>query len=40
MLPLLLLAAMVAIAVLALLTGPDDRPGINDPPERWVGSRG
>jgi hypothetical protein len=39
LLPLLVLAAMVAIAVLALRAGPDDRPGINDPPDGWVGNR-
>jgi hypothetical protein len=39
LLPLIVLAVMVAIAALALLVGPDDRPGIDDPPEGWVGSR-
>ena len=39
-LPLLILAAIVAVAALALLVGPAGRPGIDDPQEGWVGSRG
>jgi hypothetical protein len=39
-LPLVVLAAMVAVAALALLVGPDDRPGIDVPPDGWIGTRG
>ena len=43
--PLLVVAAMVAFAVLASLFGADSRPGlerrtdVERPPDRWVGQR-
>jgi hypothetical protein len=37
--PVVVLAAMTAFAILALLFGPDGRPGVDQRPEGWVGSR-
>jgi hypothetical protein len=39
-LPIVVLAAMTVFAVLALLFAPDDRPGVDQRPEGWVGIRG
>ena len=35
--PLIILAAMVAIAALAMLFGADSRPGIDQAADGWVG---
>lgn len=37
--PLVVVAVLIVIAVLALLYGVDSGPRVQDPPQRWFGSR-